>query len=61
MRWSHLLFPDAQRAQIERLRFSILPLLVVEARQPIEQVGHLGMLRSQLLLADSQSAQVKLL
>ncbi len=45
---------DRQRPLVERLSFIVLALLVIQSRQVVEAVGHIGVRRSQGLLSDCQ-------
>src|SRR5258707_628350 len=53
------LFPDAQGALVQRLSLVVFALLFVEDRQPVQRIGHLGMVRSQGLFHDAQDALVQ--
>ena len=53
-----LLF-NGQRAQVERFRLRVFPLLVIEVGQVGEACGHIGMLWFLDLLSNGQRAQVE--
>ena len=46
---SQRLFPDVQGALVQRLGFCVLSLVLVEVRQTIQRICHLGMVGSQRL------------
>ncbi len=53
------LFPDRQRALVERLGVRVAALGVVESRLVVEALGHIRMLGSQGLFPDRQRALVE--
>src|SRR5438270_920998 len=50
---AELLLANTQRAPVEQLRLPLLPLSGGEKRQSMQRSRHIGMLWSELLLADT--------
>src|SRR6266567_3427258 len=59
MSFSQDFFKDAQRTAVERLRFRILVLILIEAGQVVEPGGQIGMLGASRLLADGDGPPVE--
>jgi hypothetical protein len=52
------LLPDRQRPQMKELGFRPPALVVVEYRQAMETLGHVGVLRAQSLFPNRQGASI---
>jgi hypothetical protein len=56
MLWSQGMFVDGEGPHVQRLGLCVLPLGLIECRQIVEAGGRVGVLGSQLLLADLKGA-----